>query len=96
MVANPATNNKHIAETTTRITTIFDLLSAPSAALEALALMGGAVGSAVGAIRASELVDLVDPKLESTIIFTESCGSPSAFCMQATVIPGRDRIVCRG
>ena len=89
MVANPATNNKHIAETTTRITTIFDPLSAPSAALEALALMGGAVGSAVGAIRASELV-------ESTIIFTESCGSPSAFCMQATVIPGRDRIVCRG
>jgi hypothetical protein len=87
VVANPATNNKHIAETTTRIT--FDPLSAPSAALEALALMGGAVGSAVGAIRASELV-------ESTIIFTESCGSPSAFCMQATVIPGRDRIVCRG
>ena len=94
MVANPATNNKHIAETTTRIT--FDPLSAPSAALEALALMGGAVGSAVGAIRASELVGLVGPKLESTIIFTESCGSPSAFCMQATVIPGRDRIVCRG
>ena len=59
-MANPATNNKYIAETTATITTIFDRLSAPSAALEALALMGegGPVGSAVGAIRASELVGL--------------------------------------